>query len=137
MEIAAVFEVPGGVWAVDPVAQRPDITATHWDIYEVHFDDEPPISLHLVGVDAQRCQGIVTSPIQNIDATTRIAITERGRRYYLGEGDGGNGDSRYVWNVWRRNNLARSHVVKTAEVLEKLAPLHTPQPEVQDNSKQG
>ncbi len=121
MEDVKVLGISGGVWSLDAVDTRPDITASYWDIYEVLYAGQPEQTLHLVGVDSRFWEGVVSSAIQHVDYLNRIVTTSSGRRYLLGKTTGGNSDSQYVWNIWRRRNEATGEVLKTEEFLEKLA----------------
>ncbi len=89
-----------GVHRVPGTDIEPEITLTHWRIYEA--DDNK--GRHLVGWHVDGREGRVSSAIQSFDPATKMVVTRSGRVYHLQGEPGTNNDAEHVWSVFRFGN---------------------------------
>jgi len=111
--------IVGGVWPIEPVADRPDVWLAEWRIYELVHPDPVRMTRHLVGWSTRAGYGQVSSAIQCIDPVTRCCVTRSGRTYHLQGDPGLNEDARYAWGAWKRIN----GVDDARDVTDELASL--------------
>ncbi len=98
-------------WQTTPVAERPELRLTGWQVVELPDGDR-----HLVGWNLTEGEGRVSSRIEHFDARTRRAATKTGRVYELVGRPGAGPDAQYTWNAWRSINRVEEFRDVTDEV---------------------
>lgn len=96
------ISISGGVWAVAPIDEEPEISLLEWSVYEVEDGDR-----HFVGWNMERREGRVSSKIISFDQEKMVGITSSGRVYALIGKRGFNSDAEYTWNRWKKINLVQ------------------------------
>lgn len=82
----------GSIWKTVPVSEQLCIYLTRWSVMETQDG-----ARHLVGYNAENCEGRVSTPIKNYDPVTARAITQSGRIYELVGRPGYDPDADWVW----------------------------------------
>jgi len=114
-------QITGGVWPLEGPAESPEIAVESWEVHEVQLPGRTERTRHIVGLRGWHREGVVSSAITDVDAAANRFITESGRAYVVRGSTGGNLDSEYVWNHWRRKNDATGADNVTAEVRLSLS----------------
>ena len=115
-------QVAGGVWAIGPVAEVPEVKLHDWRVFEVQQADRAGRTRHLVGSVGRDYDGQSSSAIVSFDPATRRGLSERGRIYQLvGRGSGIGMNADYVWSTWKRKCGATDVVDVTPEIKELLS----------------
>lgn len=105
-------------WSIQPVLEPPTRTLDAWMAVEVPFDGpEKPWTMHLVGWRVEGGRGQVSSPVEVLDSTRRLARTRSGRVYELRHGPGLNGDAFSTWCRWK----AQHGLEQERDVSDELA----------------
>ena len=102
------------VWRVANIDKEPQITLTHWLIWQL-----PGGSRHFNGWNVSGMEGRVSSAIVEFDPRAMIGKTASGRIYKLSGPPGANIDAAYVWNTWCSINL-----IDSAELVELVDELN-------------
>lgn len=115
-----MFEITGGIWAIGPVEDEPQVSLEDWSVFEVLVPGIGVKTRHFVGTNLHGREGRASSPIVEFDATTRQGRTSSGRVYQLvGKRTGLCSDASYVWNIWKSRNQA-AEVVDVTEDIKQL-----------------
>lgn len=91
-----VFGIIGGIHAVAPVADEPEIRLSNWSIRECERKDGRR-TRHLVGYNLKGREGRVSSSISVFDIDHMRVRTDSGRVYELIGKAGMHTDAEYVW----------------------------------------
>lgn len=105
---------------VEQISETPSRTLDAWMVMEVPFDGpREPWTKHLVGWRVEGGRGQVSSPVEVLDPTRRLACTRSGRIYELRHGPGLNPDAFTTWCQWK----AKHSVEVEKDVSEEVAAL--------------
>ena len=103
------------VWKASSIEERPSVTLTQWQVFEVRGIAEDNFStVHFVGYNIEEQEGRVSSPVVEFDVTTRRGQTQSGRIYELRGAPGVDEDAAYTWGRWKNINDATDEVDITA-----------------------
>ncbi|MDR3383750.1 hypothetical protein [Cupriavidus basilensis] len=87
------------IWSVASVEERPQVTLSHWTVYETDRGER-----HFVGRCMDSNSGRVSSAISSFDMEARTGTTRSGRRYVLSGGPGRDPDGLHTWTLWKLLN---------------------------------
>ena len=93
------------VWKASSIEERPSVTLTQWQVFEVRGIAEDNFStVHFVGYNIEEQEGRVSSPVVEFDVATRRGFTQSGRIYELCGASGVDADAAYTWGRWKKIN---------------------------------
>ena len=90
------------VWPIASIAERPSVTLTDWQVFEVKLPNHSSKTRHFVGYCLEDEFGQVSSAIQQFDPITLRGATESGRIYQLQGKPGWHADADHTWKRWKR-----------------------------------
>lgn len=90
------------IWPIASIAERPSVTLTDWQVFEVQQPGRASKTRHFVGYCIEDQFGQVSSAVIQFDPETMRGVTESGRVYRLLGKPGWHSDADYVWQRWKR-----------------------------------
>jgi ATP-dependent Lon protease len=102
------------------IAEGRASTLRRWSVHEVKLAAFEAPTRHLVGYALEAGEGRVSSPIIELDSSTRRARTSSGRVYALDGEPGSHPDGEYVFERWQRIQEAQVLRDVTSETLAEL-----------------
>lgn len=110
-------QVTGGVWAIAPIAEVPEVKLVDWRVFEVQQANRGSRTRHFVGSVGWHYDGQVSAAVVHFDPATRRGTTESGRVYQLvGPGSGLGMNADYTWSAWLQRCAATTVVDVTPEI---------------------
>jgi len=103
------------IWITQPVDQVPEITLTHWKIFEAQSPYWEGATRHFIGWNIDG-EGRVSSAIQYFDPDTMQGVTRSGRIYKLSGPSIWHRDAEFVWTRWCQINHVENQRDITLEV---------------------